>query len=157
MYWKIYWASAELIFLSSSKYKCFCPKNKLQCYQIKEYLWMCHLDANIQAPDLEWTELEALRFSLPVSCCQCNYSYFVFILPMLSLHTLWRKKEDWKNESWGAKERQLIQTGDPFFSRISDIHSGFWAGGGGSISQCQFYSQQTSNNPQRTFRNHLFK
>lgn len=61
--------------------------------------------ANMKAPDLKWTELEVLRSSLPVSCCQCNYSYFEFILPVLFLHGLWRKRQAWKKRILECKKR----------------------------------------------------
>lgn len=38
---------------------------------------------------------------------------------MLSLQRLWRKTVAWKNP--GEQKRQLVQTGDPLFSRIWDI------------------------------------
>lgn len=65
--------------------------------------------ANIKASDSEWPELEALRSSLPVPCCQGDYSYFEFILPMLSLHRLWRKRKICKNKPWGANWWFVLQ------------------------------------------------
>lgn len=140
-------------FNSSSKDKCFLSR---KISNVKDTLLSVNVPSgcstNIKAPDFEWTEPEALSFSLPCHTANVIVVTLRLYYPCSLLHRLWRKTMAWKNPE-EQKKGSWCKLG---INSSEEIQTSFQGEKKRFFKKHLPMSWQVPDNPQRTFRNHVF-